>query len=62
VLDAETLKVKRHSTLFKFEGEKIEYALGLVVEPDRILISYSKWDAESVLSVYDRKTLEEAVF
>jgi glycosyltransferase involved in cell wall biosynthesis len=62
VLDADTLKVKRHSTLFKFEGEKIEYALGLVVEPDRILISYSKWDAESVLSVYDRKSLEEAVF
>jgi hypothetical protein len=62
VLDAETLAVKRHSTLFKLEGEKIEYALGLVVEPERILISYSKWDAETVLAVYDRKTLCDAVF
>jgi hypothetical protein len=61
ILDANTLAVKRHSTLFKFDGEKIEYALGLVVEEDRILISYSRWDAESILSVYDRKTLCEAL-
>lgn len=62
VLDAETLAVKRHSTLFKFEGEKIEYTLGLVVEHDRILVSYSKWDAESILCVYDRVALEREVF
>jgi tetratricopeptide (TPR) repeat protein len=62
VLDAETLKVKRHSTMFKFEGDKIEYALGLVVEPECIIVSYSKWDAESIVAVYDRKTLVSAVF
>lgn len=62
VLDAESLKVKRHSILFKFEGEKIEYALGLVVEADRILISYSKWDSESILCEYDRNKLEAFVF
>lgn len=62
VLDAETLAVKRHSTLFKFDGEKIEYALGLVVESDRILISYSRWDSEAMLAVYDRKTFEKEVF
>jgi tetratricopeptide (TPR) repeat protein len=62
ILDAETLSLKRHSILFKFEGEKIEYALGLVVESDRIIISYSKWDAESIVTVYNRKLLEEAIF
>ncbi len=62
VLDAETLSVKRHSILFKLEGEKIEYALGLVVEEQRILISFSKWDAESIVCEYDRKTLEDFVF
>jgi glycosyltransferase involved in cell wall biosynthesis len=62
VLDPATFAVKRHSALFKFEGEKIEYALGLVVESDRIMISYSKWDAESILAVYDRAALEAAVF
>lgn len=59
VLDAKTLAVKRHSTLFKFEGEKIEYSLGLVVEADRLLMTYSKWDAESVLAVYDRAAFEK---
>ncbi len=62
VLDAKTLAVKRHSTLFKFEGEKIEYALGLVVESSRILMTYSKWDAESVLGVYDRAAFEKEFF
>ncbi len=62
VLDAKTLAVKRHSTLFKFEGEKIEYALGLVVEQHRILMTYSKWDAESVLAVYDRAAFEKEFF
>lgn len=62
ILDAETLRVKRHSILFKFDGEKIEYALGLIVESDRIIISYSKWDAESIVCIYDRAQLEKAVF
>jgi hypothetical protein len=62
VLDAKTLAVKRHSTLFKFEGEKIEYALGLVVEHDRLLMSYSKWDSESIVAVYDRAAFEKEFF
>lgn len=62
VLDADTLAVKRTSSLFKFEGEKIEYALGLVVESDRVLVSYSTWDASSKLGVYNRGALEAAVF
>jgi glycosyltransferase involved in cell wall biosynthesis len=62
VLDAKTLAMKRHSTLFKFEGEKIEYALGLIVEADRLLMTYSKWDAESILAVYDRAAFENEFF
>lgn len=62
VLDADTLAVKRTSTLFKFEGEKIEYALGLVVEADRIVVSYSTWDCCSKLGLYNRAALEAAVF
>lgn len=62
VLDAKTQAYKRHSTLFKFEGEKIEYALGMVVEQDRILITYSKWDSSSMLGVYDRAAFEATFF
>ena len=49
VLDRETLRFKRHSTLFKFEGDCIEYALGLIVEQERILISYSQMDRTSAI-------------
>jgi len=49
VLDRTTLAYKRNSTLFKFEGDCIEYALGLVVEPERILLSYSQMDRTSAI-------------
>jgi len=45
VLDAKTLKYKRHSNPFTFHREPIEYSLGLIVEHDRLLISYSVNDA-----------------
>jgi glycosyltransferase involved in cell wall biosynthesis len=49
VLDRATLKYKKHSTFFKFEGDCIEYALGLIVEESRVLISYSQMDRTSAI-------------
>ena len=57
-----SLKLDRWSNLFKFEGEKIEYALGLIVEEKRILVSYSKWDREPVIGVYDKFKVEMEMF
>jgi hypothetical protein len=62
VLDGNNLSVKRHSKAFKFEGERIEFALGLIVKPDQVLMSYSKWDTETMLGVYDRSRLEIELF
>jgi hypothetical protein len=56
------IKLDRWSHLFKLEGEKIEYALGLIVEEKRILISYSKWDREPVIGVYDKFKVEMEMF
>ena len=56
------LKLERWSQLFKFEGEKIEYALGLIVEEKRILVSYSKWDREPAIGVYDKFRIEMEIF
>ncbi len=56
------LKLDRWSHLFKLEGEKIEYALGLIVEEKRILISYSKWDREPCIGVYDKFKVEMEMF
>ena len=58
VFDKDTMTIKRWSNLFKYEGEKIEYSLGLIVEEERIIISYSKWDSTPAIAVYDKKKVE----
>ena len=62
VFDKDTMDIKKWSNLFKYEGEKIEYSLGLIVEEDRIIISYSKWDSTPAIAVYDKKKVEAGMF
>jgi hypothetical protein len=62
VLDGTTLALKRHSILFKFNDESIEYALGLVVETDRLLISYSRYDRTSAVMIMPRSVMEKELF
>jgi tetratricopeptide (TPR) repeat protein len=62
ILDAKTLKYKKHSILFKFEKERIEYALGLVVEPKQVVISYSTWDRTSAIITLSRNKIHEELF
>lgn len=61
-LDAATLTVKRWSTPFKFNGDPIEFGLGLVVEADRVLMTYSCWDRSATLMVIPRTMLESEFF
>lgn len=58
VLDRSTLTYCRHSTLFKFHGDPIEYCLGLIVEPTRLLFSYSRWDRSSAVMLVPRVEFE----
>ena len=62
VLDKETLAYKRCSTLFKFDGDCIEYALGFIVEEARVLISYSQMDRTSRVMEVPRALLEKEFF
>jgi tetratricopeptide (TPR) repeat protein len=62
VFDKSTMKLNRWSNLFKYEGEKIEYSLGLIVEEKRIIVSYSKWDREPTIGIYDKFKLEMEMF
>jgi len=57
VFDAQ-LNLLRYSAPFKFEGEKIEYCLGLVVEQERVLLTYSTWDRTTKIAVYSKKYIE----
>jgi tetratricopeptide (TPR) repeat protein len=51
----------RHSAPFKFQGESIEYCLGLVVEDDRVICTFSEWDGSSKLVVYDKSYVDSLV-
>ena len=48
----------RHSSPFKFEGECIEYCIGLIVEDERIITTYSTWDRTTKLAVYDKSYID----
>ena len=62
VFHKSTMEIKKWSNLFKYEGEKIEYSLGLIVEEERIIVSYSKWDSTPCIAVYNKKAVEEGMF
>jgi hypothetical protein len=62
VFDKSNMNIKKWSHLFKFEGEKIEYALGLIIEEKRIIISYSKWDSDPTIAIYDKEKVEKEMF
>jgi tetratricopeptide (TPR) repeat protein len=57
----ENMKLLRYSAPFKFEGEPIEYCLGLIVEDDRIICSYSSWDRTTVIVTYDKKYINDVI-
>lgn len=46
------MNLKRYTLPFKFSETPVEYCLGIVVEPDRLLISHSANDASSLISAY----------
>lgn len=59
MLDATTFQVQRHTRLFTFEQQPVEYALGFLYEPstDEFLLGYSVMDRRTVFRVVPRKTL-----
>ena len=54
----DNMDLLRYSAPFKFEGEPIEYSLGLIVEDFRVLIPYSVWDRTTKLAVYDKTYID----
>jgi len=57
----ECMNLLRYSAPFKFHTEPIEYCLGLVVEDDRVLITYSVWDRETKIGIYDKKYIDSII-
>jgi len=59
ILDSGNYGVKRLSPFFTFEGEKVEYALGLMYEKDtdELIVGYSVLDKTTQFLVLDKKSL-----
>jgi hypothetical protein len=57
----ENMKLLRYSAPFKFDKECIEYCLGLIVEDDRVICTYSSWDRTTNIAVYDKTYIDELV-
>jgi predicted GH43/DUF377 family glycosyl hydrolase len=55
------LNFLRHSAPFCFEDQCIEYCLGLIVEDDRVLATYSTWDRTTKLAVYDKSYVDALI-
>jgi len=53
------MKLSRYSAPFKFSSEPIEYCLGLIVEKERVIVTFSEWDRTSHLQVFSKKEVEE---
>lgn len=51
----------RYSAPFKFEGEKIEYCLSILVEENRVLCTYSTWDRTTKIAIYDKNYINSLV-
>jgi len=52
------LNLLRYSAPFKFEGECIEYCIGLVVKGDKVILPYSTMDRTTKVAVYDKTYVE----
>lgn len=54
----EKMNLKRYSAPFKFEKEPIEYCLGLIIEDDKVIMSYSTWDRSTKIAVYKKQYID----
>jgi tetratricopeptide (TPR) repeat protein len=48
------MNLLRYSAPFKFEGEPIEYCLGIIVEDERVILTYSTWDRTTKIAIYNK--------
>jgi mannosyltransferase OCH1-like enzyme len=55
------MNLKRHSELFKFGDKMVEFCTGLIMEEDRLILSYSLLDTNSYVSTYDYDTIRNSI-
>jgi tetratricopeptide (TPR) repeat protein len=61
VFDKE-MNLLRYTAPFKLTKSPIEYCLGIIVEPDRVIMSFSDWDRTSSVGIYNKSYIESKMF
>ena len=52
------MNLLRYSNEIKLSKTNIEFSLGLIVEDDRVLVTYSQLDKTSELAIYSKKYID----
>jgi len=55
------MNLKGYIEDFKFENCIVEFCLGLIVDNDNIIISYSTYDSNCKIIIYDKKIIESLI-
>jgi len=58
VIFDEEMNLLRYSNEIKLSKTNIEFSLGLIVEDDRVLVTYSQLDKTSELAIYSKKYID----
>jgi len=59
IIDPKTFSILKISSPFTFEQQRVEFGIGLVVESNRILVSYTVFDETCRVASYDRTQIEK---
>ncbi len=52
------MNLLRYTPPFKLDNTPIEYTLSIIVEDNKVIIPYSKWDRETIIGIYDKQYVE----
>lgn len=62
IMDAKTFELKAVSSPFTFEKQRVEFGMGLIVEEDRIIVSYTCFDQDARVAVFSRVNIANLLF
>ncbi len=52
------MKLLRYTPPFKLDNTPVEFTLSIIVEDDKVIIPYSKWDRETIIGIYSKQYIE----
>jgi len=62
VMDPMTYDILEMSCPFLFEGRKVEFGMGLIVEEERVIITYTVFDRDARIASFDKNKVMSQLF